>query len=120
MQGNSKFLAGAPLVDFSGKTNLVELTNNFRELDVLVCNDSGAMHLANAFGCPVVAIFGPTDPSVTGPIFETPAIKIQSESGKSMESIEPKIIARCPEVISVTQLIGVILLQAHWYTLFYR
>ena len=68
--------------------------NHFRGLDVLVCNDSGAMHLANAFGCPVVAIFGPTDPSVTGPIFETPAIKIQSESGKSMESIEPKIIAQ--------------------------
>lgn len=87
-------LPGAPLVDFSGKTNLVELTNHFRELDVLVCNDSGAMHLANAFGCPVVAIFGPTDPSVTGPVFETPAITIQSESGKSMKSIEPKIIAQ--------------------------
>ena len=87
-------LSGTPCDDFSGKTNLVELANNLRELDILVCNDSGAMHLANALGCPVVAIFGPTDPSVTGPIFETPAVKIQSECGKSMESIEPQIISQ--------------------------
>lgn len=34
---------------------------------VVVCNDSGPMHLAVAVGTPVVAIFGPTDPGRTGP-----------------------------------------------------
>ena len=36
--------------------------------DVLVTNDSGAMHLAAALGRPVVAIFGPTDERATGPL----------------------------------------------------
>ncbi len=84
----------APFVDCSGKTSLPELMNCFRHLDVLVCNDSGAMHLANATGCPVVAIFGPTDPAITGPIFEAPIAKVQSIPGESMESIEAKNVVQ--------------------------
>ena len=34
---------------------------------VLVCNDNGAMHMAEAVSTPVVAIFGPTDASAAGP-----------------------------------------------------
>jgi len=34
---------------------------------LLVCNDSGPMHLANLLGVPVVAIFGPTNPVWFGP-----------------------------------------------------
>jgi len=37
-------------------------------LSVLVCNDSGPMHLAAAVGTPGVALFGPTDPGRTGPL----------------------------------------------------
>jgi len=33
----------------------------------LVTVDTGTMHLATALGTPVVALFGPTDPSLTGP-----------------------------------------------------
>ena len=34
---------------------------------MLISADSGPMHLASALGTPVVAIFGPTSPQVTGP-----------------------------------------------------
>ena len=34
---------------------------------LLVCNDSGPMHLANLLGVPVVAVFGPTNPVWFGP-----------------------------------------------------
>ena len=33
-----------------------------------VGNDSGITHLAAYLGCPTVALFGPTDPAVWGPI----------------------------------------------------
>jgi heptosyltransferase II len=35
---------------------------------ILICNDSGPMHIATAFEVPVVAIFGPTEPAWFGPI----------------------------------------------------
>jgi heptosyltransferase-2 len=34
---------------------------------VLICNDSGPMHLANLLGVPVVAVFGPQKPEWFGP-----------------------------------------------------
>jgi len=34
---------------------------------LLICNDSGPMHLANLLGVPVVAVFGPQNPSWFGP-----------------------------------------------------
>lgn len=38
-----------------------------RRARLLVCNDSAPMHMAVGLGCPMVAIFGPTDPGRTGP-----------------------------------------------------
>jgi ADP-heptose:LPS heptosyltransferase len=35
---------------------------------LLICNDSGPMHIASALGVPVVAPFGPTEPSWYGPL----------------------------------------------------
>jgi lipopolysaccharide heptosyltransferase II len=35
---------------------------------LLICNDSGPMHIATALGVPVVAIFGPTEPLWFGPL----------------------------------------------------
>ena len=54
-------------VDLSGKTTPGTLTEIIRRADLLLCNDSGPMHLAAAVGTPVTALFGPTDPDLTGP-----------------------------------------------------
>jgi ADP-heptose:LPS heptosyltransferase len=35
---------------------------------ILICNDSGPMHIATALNVPVVAIFGPTEPAWFGPL----------------------------------------------------
>ncbi|MGA3323264.1 MAG: glycosyltransferase family 9 protein [Terriglobia bacterium] len=35
---------------------------------LLICNDSGPMHIATALGVPVVAVFGPTEPAWFGPL----------------------------------------------------
>jgi heptosyltransferase I len=54
-------------VNLAGKTDLFQLAELYRECAVVVSNDSGPMHIAAAVGTPVVAIFGPTDPKLTGP-----------------------------------------------------
>lgn len=53
--------------NLAGKTNLKVLAAVLKEADLVFSCDSGTMHLANALGTPVVALFGPTKPSYTGP-----------------------------------------------------
>ena len=53
--------------DLTGKTSLEELIEHIRRLRVLLTNDTGTMHLADCLGIPLVAIFGSTEPRLTGP-----------------------------------------------------
>ncbi|MFV2073440.1 MAG: glycosyltransferase family 9 protein [Thermoanaerobaculales bacterium] len=52
------------------RLDVAALAGLVAQLRAMVCNDSGPMHLAAFFGTPVVAVFGPTDPSRTGPMGE--------------------------------------------------
>jgi ADP-heptose:LPS heptosyltransferase len=49
------------------------------ECRVLVCNDTGPMHMASGLGVPVVAVFGPTQPEWFAPIGEDHKIVIRRE-----------------------------------------
>jgi heptosyltransferase II len=53
--------------DLTGKTSLDELIKQIRSLRVLLTNDTGTMHLADCLEIPLVAVFGSTEPRVTGP-----------------------------------------------------
>jgi len=55
------------VLNLAGKTSLRELISLISECDVFVTNDSGPLHIAYAVGTPLVAIFGSTDPELTGP-----------------------------------------------------
>lgn len=57
----------APCVNLTGLTGMPELVEAIRRSHLLLCNDSGPMHIAAALGTPVTALFGPTDPVLTGP-----------------------------------------------------
>lgn len=59
---------GEGVHNLCGLTPFLALGSQLREVDVLLCNDSGPMHFAAAVGTPVVALFGPTDPAQTGPV----------------------------------------------------
>lgn len=54
-------------LNVTGRTSLVEMVEWIRGCSVMVTNDTGPMHLASALGKPVLALFGPTDASRTGP-----------------------------------------------------
>ncbi len=45
-----------------------EMLAELRSAAGVVANDSGAAHLAAAIGLPVVALFGPTNPAICGPL----------------------------------------------------
>jgi heptosyltransferase I len=46
---------------------LEQLISLTRRISLAVAGDTGPLHLACALGCPVVGIYGPTDPSRNGP-----------------------------------------------------
>jgi lipopolysaccharide heptosyltransferase II len=54
-------------LNLCGATSLPEMVEWIRLGDLLVTNDTGPMHAAAALGRPLVALFGPTEPSRTGP-----------------------------------------------------
>lgn len=56
----------APVV-LAGETDIKELAALFKRAHMVVSADSGPLHLANAVGANVVALFGPTRPEITGP-----------------------------------------------------
>jgi len=54
-------------MDLAGKLSLPEMIEWIRASTLMVTNDTGPMHVAAALGKPLVAIFGPTEPTRTGP-----------------------------------------------------
>ena len=54
-------------VNLMGRTRLSQLTALMKRSLLLIGNDGGPMHIAAAVGCPVLGLFGPTDPAVWGP-----------------------------------------------------
>jgi lipopolysaccharide heptosyltransferase II len=59
---------GDHCVNRIGHTTLDQLINELRECRLVLTNDTGTMHLAALLGVPVVAIFGSTEPRLTGPL----------------------------------------------------
>jgi lipopolysaccharide heptosyltransferase II len=61
-------LAHAGAVSLTGHTSLPELAALLARCDLLVSGDSGPLHIACAVGTPVVGLYGPTDPQISGPL----------------------------------------------------
>ncbi len=64
--GIEHHLAGDCL-NLAGKTTVRDLMALIKRCNFFITNDSGPMHIAAAFGVPLVAIFGPTDHTGTAP-----------------------------------------------------
>lgn len=58
----------SPCCNLAGRTGVRELMAVIKRCNFFVTNDSGPMHIAAAFGVPLVAVFGPTDDSTTYPL----------------------------------------------------
>ena len=62
-----RVLTKSPFVDLTGAVPLGCLPALLSKAAVVITNDSGPMHIAAAVGTPVVALFGPTSTTRTGP-----------------------------------------------------
>jgi lipopolysaccharide heptosyltransferase II len=61
-------LVGANCINRIGKTTMNDLIAELSECALLLTNDTGTMHLATLLAVPVVAVFGSTEPYLTGPL----------------------------------------------------
>jgi len=67
----------ARVENLAGRTTLPDYAARLLTCRVLITNDTGGMHLANALGVPLLALFGPTNPIRTGPVFASPTRILQ-------------------------------------------
>jgi len=48
--------------------SLIDVADELRRCRLFIGNDSGITHIAAYWGAPTIALFGPTDPAVWGPL----------------------------------------------------
>ncbi len=68
---------GNRVENLAGRTDLESYCQRLATCRLLVTNDTGGMHLANALGVPLIAVFGPTNPVRTRPVFNAPVTILQ-------------------------------------------
>jgi lipopolysaccharide heptosyltransferase II len=56
------------VLNLAGKTSLTQLAALLQQADLLISGDSGPLHMGVACGTPIVSIYGPTNPSLGGPV----------------------------------------------------
>lgn len=97
---------GDRVENLAGRTALPEYAARLRACRLLVTNDTGGMHLANALGVPLIALFGPTNPVRTGPVFSAPVVILQPPGspptgGEPLEKIAPSTVVAAVNAHSV-------------------
>jgi predicted lipopolysaccharide heptosyltransferase III len=93
-----------PIVDLSGKLDLLSLGALLARARLLVTIDSAPMHLGAAFGTPQVALFGPTNPFHWRPL-APPATILQAGNPAPVTEFFPKQPPRPMKEISTEQVI---------------
>jgi predicted lipopolysaccharide heptosyltransferase III len=78
-----------PVVDLSGKTDLLTLAALIERARLLVTVDSAPMHLAAATQTPQVILFGPTNPFHWRPL-DSSALILQGESAAPLTEFSPE------------------------------
>ncbi len=100
---------GDQCVNRIGRTTLDQLIDELRECRLLLTNDTGTMHLAALLGVPVVAIFGSTEPRLTGPLGKTHIVLRHHVECSPCFLRECPIDFRCMKAISVQEVTDAVL-----------
>lgn len=97
-------------VSVCGKTKIRELAAVFEKAKLVVSGDSGPMHIAASVGANTAAIFGPTDPKITGPYggrnyviirkdigCKVPCYDVACRNNRCMKAVFPEDVMRAIE-----------------------
>ena len=86
-----KKLCNSKPIILCGKTALKELAAVLKGAKAVISNDSGPMHIAVSQKAPTVALFGPTDPAITGPYGSGNYTVVQKE----IDCVVPCYVKNC-------------------------
>jgi heptosyltransferase-2 len=100
---------GDHCVNRIGQTTLDQLIDELRQCRLLLTNDTGTMHLAALLGLPVVAIFGSTEPRLTGPLGNGHIILRHHVECSPCFLRECPIDFRCMKAVSADEVVGAVL-----------
>jgi heptosyltransferase-2 len=90
------------VINLAGATTLRELASLISLCDVVLTNDSGPMHIADALGITLIALFGSTSEIVTGPYSQGGVIHKHVECSPCYQRICP-IDFPCMKLIEVDE-----------------
>lgn len=62
------------IINLIGKTSIQQTSLLMKYADAIICNDTGALHMATTSNDRIVALFGPTDPKRFGPLSKNSVI----------------------------------------------
>jgi len=94
------------ILDVCGKTSLRELAMLLRDADLVISNDSGPMHLANAVGTTVITFFGAGNPAETAPFYSKNVVVLNKhlECSPCVKNVCKFETVRCLEQISADEI----------------
>jgi heptosyltransferase-2 len=72
--------------------SITDVAALMQRADLVLCNDTGVMHVACAAGARVLGIFGPTDPVRWAP--RSPGLRIVRAPGGDLRALQPAAVAR--------------------------
>jgi len=100
---------GDHCVNQIGQTTLEQLIDELRRCSLLLTNDTGTMHLAALLGVPVVAIFGSTEPRLTGPLGNGHVVLRHHVECSPCFLRECPIDFRCMKAVTADEVAGAVL-----------
>ena len=100
---------GDHCVNRIGQTTLDQLIVELRRCRLLLTNDTGTMHLAALLGVPVVAVFGSTEPRLTGPLGNGHTILRHHVECSPCFLRECPIDFRCMKAVTADEVAGAVL-----------
>lgn len=99
-------LLSNPIINLAGQLDLGEIGALCEIADLYIGNDTGPTHVATAVGCPTIAIFGPSDPTISAPYApQAPLHILWHEEASRQEAFNWQESVQVEDVIGAIQLV---------------